>query len=687
MLSKLYIKDPSTRGYFEVQLDQNSQAKIQLGVKSFASLVEGKTNIAFFTLNLPINYNINQQALRTAIDHNFEPGQDITGQKLEAALEIGWMVFEGEILFNGYDKTRGFYNMRTQFISGIQSLTSRLPEYVRDLPFGRFEFTAANIASYLAANYNKPFDGNNELYWCEKYYQGNQQSNSYRTDSDVKPDMHMAAITSAMSRHLGQQLKSQFFQTVFYRNILHPFVGENLVRALYVEAELLSDYVISSGIDTVDLSSPPWNVTFDPNGMILFGFESVLLLSDWDKATLEVEADFDVAASATNPVAPFYLSGQNLVVQDQISMQAGQNNTFTLKGVYFGTGAAVTTRRPYFLIAGPCTIQAGSKIRIYFTAPSVAEGALWDNSSVIPADLKTIDYITGITGLFNLVWFYNPFIDEAIVEPKWSYQCPMTGELGDGFYRNIAYVDDWSDKLDCVEESADFLVNTDAQREFVLAFQEDDSDGFVNDELLYAFEITLSGKYKAGQKTNRNEIFAPTQSGAMNPNYAVAATLQVPILVNDVESLAVITNEKYYDFEMRILYKPGHYARAGYYLNGSIQSEMYPAHHRAVLDGSILVPSVSGQLIINLGYDDFAGVKGLANTFYPTDIAILNRGFRKKIKGLLSLSEFLDLERLFRHLKYVNTKNGVGLYVLEQIALPIGRRDIVEVELIFVPQE
>jgi hypothetical protein len=574
MASKLYLRDSDTGQLAQIKLNQKGQSQIQLGIKEFTNLIEGDSNLNFFTQSFPINYRENMEALKLVVDNTYEPGQELTGQSVDAVLEIGFLTFEGAIKFGGYDKARGEYTIRAQFISGLESLTRRLPEFARDLPFGTFEFTAANIEAYQQANYNIPYNGNNELYWSDKYYQGNVASNTYTTATDVKPDIHMAAITTAMGRQLGQPIRSQFFQTEFYRNILHPYVGKNVVEAQYVEAELTADLSFGSILNTLDLSVAPWNVTFDPLGMILFGFESVLLLSDWDRVILRIEVDFDLAPDPNRTATALYMSGESLVVQDQATMLYGQNNKATLSGEYYGTGV---NRRPYFLMGGPCTIQAGSKIKIFFEAETLAEGPIWFNKSTIPATLKTKDYIKGITGLFNLVWFYNVFDDTIVCEPKWPYTCPMTGEEGDGFYFNIALAEDWSDKLDCVDEKVDFKVNSGAQREFVLAFKEDNSDALVFDDLLYSYETLLAAKYKEGKKINRNEIFAPTVTGDMNENYSIAASLKVPLLVNDESAIEVITNEKYYDFEMRLLYKPGHYARAGYYLDGAIKTNMYPS--------------------------------------------------------------------------------------------------------------
>jgi hypothetical protein len=99
------------------------------------------------------------------------------------------------------------------------------------------------------------------------------------------------------------------------------------------------------------------------------------------------------------------------------------------------------------------------------------------------------------------------------------------------------------------------------------------------------------------------------------------------------------------------------------------------------------VPGVPGNLVINLTFDDFVGIPGLARTFYQTDINILNKGSRKRLKAIISLHEFQRLETLFRFLKLVRTPHSDGFYVLEKIPLPLAGKDIVEVELINIPQD
>ena len=129
-----------------------------------------------------------------------------------------------------------------------------------------------------------------------------------------------------------------------------------------------------------------------------------------------------------------------------------------------------------------------------------------DISTLLPCDTTQLDYINGLTGLFNLYW-------QSDEENKILYCEPRD----DFFYsRNEAV--DWSQKLDFSTKQTSKFIYDALNRDLCFTYQDDGADGFVEERnrlvgqicSLYSYALDLGTLYKDAESKIGTSLYAPT---------------------------------------------------------------------------------------------------------------------------------------------------------------------------------
>ena len=149
-------------------------------------------------------------------------------------------------------------------------------------------------------------------------------------------------------------------------------------------------------------------------------------------------------------------------------------------------------------------VKAGSKIWVR-PADEILYGTKFDFAkSVIKPGLKQLDFIRGLTHLFNLYWKTDPLKKEIIAEPR------------DGYFDSSHPVEDWEQNLD-VSKNVTISYFDKIKRRLYLGFKSDSNDDWVkekeaegNDELLYGTRYLFPERTKEGETKSLNPFFAGT---------------------------------------------------------------------------------------------------------------------------------------------------------------------------------
>ena len=176
-------------------------------------------------------------------------------------------------------------------------------------------------------------------------------------------------------------------------------------------------------------------------------------------------------------------------------------------------------------------------------------------NALLPCDVTQLEWINGLTGLFNLYWYADEGTKTIYVEPR------------DSFFFDRLQAVDWSDMMDMSQETKSEFVYDTLNRDLCFTYENDSSDGFVeerNDRVgqicsLNSYAMDLGNMYKNKDTQIGSEFYAPTYMF----NDKVIGTNQdkspfIPVIHSEYSPIwtAVLNNEypdKVEDFTARIL--------------------------------------------------------------------------------------------------------------------------------------
>lgn len=661
MSVKLYIQDVNRIAYNEVFIDNAKAIPVNLGIKDYTEITGSKNNLSFFSYTIEIPYELNAVALGQAVDINVTSAQDLIGQELNGFLESNFYTTRGFIKIQSYEKQNGSYVLKAQYLGGIKNWVALLPTYLRDLELGSSTFSTANVTTIFSDP--DPYDGSLSIWYSLKFYQRFLATDRISTH-DLRPDIYFAAIINALEATSNTPIQSRYFATEYFRRQMMPYVGDGRVIYNLWEAEVNTDISNPTG-DFLYIDKPNWTIINDPLGAItLTTFFGVVPPAD-EEAIVTVRMTLNITTSKTGVYVGLI---DQFLNQKEISFLKNGVNELVLSGSFAGGD------RPSVFIEGDHVLLAGSTIRMEI------EGVLFlgvdiQHRSTIPADLKTTDWISAITDLGNLIWFYDENNERLIVEPKWPVTLP-TGEYVPGFYQGFA--EDYTDVVDCATEEGDFLINDQLKRNLLFLFENDSDNKAVISKTQWSHTEILTPKFPDGTTEQKNEVFAAIINKEIPDTFGGST---VPPLIPYFRKEDDEPEAPEYDFLPVILYKMGVLPYEWKFNSTSLSTGVPIAAQ--VLIPTVAVP-VGQPEYANLGYGDHQNIPGIINTFYTRDIETYKYGVRKTISLNLPLKVLSDMEKLFRYLKFTNTTSG-SFHVLENFQITINQDKISEIDLIALP--
>lgn len=665
----------SPQGTARIEMDKSSVFALNLQAKDFSITAE-RSNVAFYSLGGQIDYEANKETLQAIVDRNAFKPSDFIGRETNTWIISDADNYLGSITFDEVSVQDGRVQIAFTFLGGNANWIKNLPEYLHELDLGE-TFINPEETIRLMNEYTGPYDSTEGLLWFSYKIYNTGLYNSggdYFTyvESNMRPDLYFKAIIDAMAGRIGLNLVSQIFSSEWFGRWLMPYTGESSLKHHSVTLDTPPSGVLTGFVDTT-----LWNEAFDPldlHDAVNIRFRAAGYWPAGSKVYAELQLEWDVA-SASNAVVYLRNWSQTDYV-DKADIVVGQNN-IVLKG-YFKPLQELSLH-----INGECELTSG-EIRFITSMPRLVEGHYLLNNSPIPEGLKSIDFISELTLMLNLVWYHDAKNYKLIADTKWGGEL-TTGEVVGGFYKASTFTRNWYNVLDCKNEKSKDL--SFGFKEVQWQFKEDDEDNYVTDLLTYGHSEII--KNKGDIKTFKNKIFVPTANIEVpekyrnNLNSPFTENAILPVMGEPTEIDDPDASEKY-NFQPRILFKIGTVDWSLNHTDTLGDVWIAVAFQRIDLRENTNLLDVSPTaLVANLGYGDSDGIPGFVSTFYRPDILIWKKGGRKTITLNVNLAEFLSIEDTLRYKKLVGFRDtGIGTYIVESFRLILNKRGLTEVQLI-----
>ena len=139
-------------------------------------------------------------------------------------------------------------------------------------------------------------------------------------------------------------------------------------------------------------------------------------------------------------------------------------------------------------------------------SPEIIEGGSVSLSQILPCDILQLDWVNGLTGLFNLFWASDEETKTIIVEPR------------DIFFKPIDQSIDWTDKLDHGTDQQNEYIYDALKRNLCFTYENDSGDGFVEERNrrkgqqceLGSHSMNLGELFVNEEQRIGSEFYAPT---------------------------------------------------------------------------------------------------------------------------------------------------------------------------------
>ena len=101
--------------------------------------------------------------------------------------------------------------------------------------------------------------------------------------------------------------------------------------------------------------------------------------------------------------------------------------------------------------------------------PTLIEGGSIDLASLLPCDTSQLDWVNGLTGMFNLMWASDEVSKTIRVEPR------------DMFFDTVSNAIDWTKKLDHSQAQTNVYIYDALKRNLCFTYENDSNDKFVEE--------------------------------------------------------------------------------------------------------------------------------------------------------------------------------------------------------------
>jgi hypothetical protein len=348
-------------------------------------------------------------------------------------------------------------------------------------------------------------------------------------------------------------------------------------------------------------------------------------------------------------------------------------------------------------------------------SPEIIEGGSVNLASLLPCDTTQLDWINGLTGLFNLFWQSDEQSKVVTVEPRDNFIQPATSAI------------DWTDKLDKGQTEKSTFVYDALQRNLCFTYTNDGADGFVEERNrrrgqqceLGSHSMNLGELYNNEDQQIGSEFYAPTYmfyDRTISTNNGAYKQPFVPVIHGEYNALwnntsNVLQPEKVVDFAPRILiwygYQPlnqndgstnANTWKWGFDDNTSPYQELtrYPfagvyCDQNGNLGGSLQVgaktfdnPSLyfeNSAINATGGSPPYANTSGLYDMFWEFNILTILE--RPRIKTVFMKLTSVDIASLnFRKLIYIESAQSGTYWIINKIIdYKVGKNNLTQVEL------
>ena len=138
--------------------------------------------------------------------------------------------------------------------------------------------------------------------------------------------------------------------------------------------------------------------------------------------------------------------------------------------------------------------------------PEIVVGGSSTLASLLPCDTTQLDYVNGLTGLFNLMWQTDEVTKTITVEPR------------DTFFNKAIFAKDWTNKLDKGKNETNKYIYDTLKRNLCFSYENDGDDGFVLERNhlrnqkceLGSHTLNLGKLYQNEEQRIGSNFYAPT---------------------------------------------------------------------------------------------------------------------------------------------------------------------------------
>lgn len=321
-------------------------------------------------------------------------------------------------------------------------------------------------------------------------------------------------------------------------------------------------------------------------------------------------------------------------------------------------------------------------------------------ASLLPCDTTQMDFINGLTGMFNLMWQSDEVSKVVKVEPR------------DMFFETAASAIDWTNKLDNSQDQKNQYIYDALSRDLCFSYENDSADGFVEERNrrrgqiceLGSHALNLGELYQNEEQRIGTDIYSPTYmfyDKTISNNSGSYKQPFVPVIHSEYSEIWNATTnadlpDKLLDFNSRVLIWYGlqplnqsqgsvnsNTWRFGYDNNSSPHEnlKLYPfAGTYCDQDGTI-----GGSLILNsitynspsLYYENseinaisssppYQSTSGLYDMFWEFNIlTLMDRPLIKKCSFKLTPKDIANLD--FTKLIYIRSSQSDTYWILNKV--------------------
>lgn len=347
--------------------------------------------------------------------------------------------------------------------------------------------------------------------------------------------------------------------------------------------------------------------------------------------------------------------------------------------------------------------------------PDLVNGGSISLSQLLPCKTKQLDWITGLTGLFNLFWQSDEATKTIRVEPR------------DMFFNAPDTALDWTAKLDHLTDHKNKYIYDALKRNLCFTYEKDSTDGFVEERNrrrgqkceLGSHSLNLGDLYVNEEQKIGSEFYAPSYmfyDKTISGNLGAYKQPFIPVIHGEYSEIwSVINNwelpEKVNDYAPRILtwyglqplnQTDGNISSNNWKWGYDFNSDPYESKTRypfagvycdqdGTLGGSLNLASVTynrpslyfenspiNAVSVAPPYDY---TNGLYDIFWGLNIlSLLNRPKVKTVFFKLSATDIANLD--FRELIYLEGKQSGTYWILNKIVdYKPGSNELTQVEL------